>query len=236
MLRMLFGEERRKADGPLAEAFERMEEHIALVQKRILTSGDGDHKLRTYEIWTKGLIASLDELEQSQYAARRYASKVTRTNPEKMPEEELLDYRRHIYYDKNAFIRIFSVLDKLGTFMNDVFHLETEKMKVNFSYFTVLRGMRQRGLHPALGIELDRLKEAYKEPLALLRKRRNTETHYMNSEMQDDLVQSHQSYGGEIRIENIQKQLSDLDLGCRMVIESLRQTFRYANLQMSNKA
>ncbi|HUC93960.1 MAG TPA: Cthe_2314 family HEPN domain-containing protein [Paenibacillus sp.] len=228
MLRMLFGEPARKAEGALAEAFEWMERFVRLMNERISAGKDGDHKLRTYELWTIGLMAALDELEQSRYAARRFASRVRGKSLAQMPEEERLDYYRHVYFDKNAFIRVFAILDKLGTFMNDLFGLETEKMKSRFSYFTVLRGMRQRNLHPALTTVLGKLKDSNREPMANLRKRRNIEVHYMNTELMDDLVQSHQSYGTEFKLENLESHMRDLDQAFAMVAETLRSTFEYA--------
>ncbi|EXX87741.1 hypothetical protein BG53_14180 [Paenibacillus darwinianus] len=228
MLRTLFGDPPRKAEGELAEAFEWMERFVRLMNDRISAGKDGERKLRTYELWTIGLMASLDELEQSRYAARRFAARVRKPSLARMTEEEQLDYYRHVYFDKNAFIRVFAILDKLGTFMNDLFGLETEKIKSHFSYFTVLRGMRQRNLHPALTAVLGKLKDGSREPMANLRKRRNTEIHYMNTELMDDLVQSHQSYRADFELEDLEAQMSDLDQSFAMVTQTLCAAFEYA--------
>ena len=100
-------------------------------------------------------------------------------------------------------------------------------MKPQFSYFTVLRNMRQRRLHPALSVALDELKEKFKEPLAQLRKRRNVEVHYMNSEMMDDLKHSQTAYGQEAPLENIAEQAADLEAALDMVMDSMRLSFQY---------
>ncbi|WP_028559843.1 Cthe_2314 family HEPN domain-containing protein [Paenibacillus pinihumi] len=228
MLRMMFGEPPRKLEGRLGETIHLIRRFVSLMQKRIKENPQQEHSLRKYEIWTLGLLASLDELEESQYASHRFAGQIKTTSMAEMTEEDLLSYYRHVYFDKNAFIRVFSLLDKLGTLMNDMFQLRTERVKPHFSYFTVLRNMREKNLHPPLSKTLNELKERYKEPLSRLRKRRNTEIHYMNPEMQDDLRRLDSMNSQEAELENISGQLNDLDRGCEMVMESLYHTFDYA--------
>ncbi|MFC5652443.1 Cthe_2314 family HEPN domain-containing protein [Paenibacillus solisilvae] len=232
MLRMMFGEPPRKTEGKLLETMKVMEQFAALLHKRIAVNQDENHKLRKYEIWTLGLLASLDELEQSQYAAQKFAAFITSASVDEMSPEELLHYHRHVYFDKNAFIRLFSLLDKLGTLMNEIFSLQTERVKVHFSYFTVLRTMDQRHAYPQLTQALTALKEKYKEATARLRKRRNTEIHYMNAELQDDLKQSHEAYGELHRLENLAEQTEDLAHGFTMVMDILKVTFEQAIRQM----
>lgn len=233
MLRMLFGEPPRKPEGKLRETIEVMEQFVTLLHKRIAKNQDPGHKLYKYEIWTLGLLASLDELEQSQYAAHKFQALITSASVEAMSPEELLNYHRHVYFDKNAFIRLFSLLDKLGTLMNELFELKTERIKVHFSYFTVLRTMYQGNAYPELIQALTSLKEAYKEPTGRLRKRRNTETHYMNAELQDDLRQGHEAAYNELhRLENLAQQTEDLKQGITMVMDILRITFEHAIKQM----
>ncbi|WP_317890685.1 Cthe_2314 family HEPN domain-containing protein [Paenibacillus arenilitoris] len=198
------------------------------MNKKIKEGGDSDHKLRKFEIWTLGLQASLDELEQSHYAALRFQHKISSSSVSQMTEEERIAYNRYIYFDKNAFIRVFSLLDKLGTLLNELLDMRTEKIKPHFSYFTVLRNMREKKAHPELTWKLNEVKEKYKEPMTRLRKRRNTEIHYMNSEMQDDLIQSHRMYGEEVQLENIAAQSEDLTQSFHLAMESLLLTFRYA--------
>ncbi|GJM74746.1 hypothetical protein HMSSN036_69620 [Paenibacillus macerans] len=91
---------------------------------------------------------------------------------------------------------MFSSLDKLGTVLNELFDLNTSKVKTHFSYFTVLRQFAHLKVHPELGGKLTAIKEEYGEVLGVLRRRRNTEIHYMNSEMKDDLWQRHQALTG----------------------------------------
>jgi hypothetical protein len=149
---------------------------------------------------------------------------------EEMSAQERLDYYRHVYFDKNAFIRVFSLLDKLGTLMNDLLGLHTERVKSRFSYFTVLRAMRQTGRHAELAERLNELKEQHSEAMNRLRKRRNLEIHHMNSELQDDLFQSLHSEQQKIRpyLENITLNLHDLEEGWEMAHRSLALSFRFA--------
>lgn len=228
MLRMMFGEPPRKLEGRLGETIPLIRRFVSLLQERSQNSSGQEARYRKYEIYTLGLLASLDELEESQYASRRFADRLTTRRLSEMTEDDLLCYYRYVYFDKNAFIRVFSLLDKLGTLMNDMLQLRTERIKPHFSYFTVLRNMRERSLHQPLSRKLNELKEHYREPMSRLRKRRNAEIHYMNSELQDDLRRLQGVPGQEPELENIQEQLNDLDQGCEMVVESLYQTFRYA--------
>ncbi len=235
MLRSLFNEQPRAAEGTLAETFRAMEQFASLLSKRIEAGEDRDYKLRKFEIWTLGLQAALDELEQSHYAALRYQKLISSVSVKQMTDTERMNYNRYIYYDKNGFIRVFSLLDKLGTLLNELLGMRTERVKAHFSYFTVLRVMRERKAHPELTWKLNDVKEKYKEAIGRLRKRRNTEIHYMNSEMHDDLIQSQRMYGAEIYLENVAEQSGDLTCGLQMAMESLRLTFQYACVLMRKK-
>lgn len=234
MLRFMFGESEEKADGALAHTYQLMEQFASIVRKLILDGRDENHKLRKYEIWTLGLHSSLDELEQSHYAASKFRERIHSLTLQEMSEEEKTNYDRYVYFDKNGFIRVFSLLDKLGTFLNELLEMRTEKIKPHFSYFTVLRNMRER-THPELTWKLNAVKEHYKESMTRLRKRRNTEIHYMNSEMQDDLIQSQRMYGDEMKLENIALQSDDLTQCLNLVVESLRLVFQYACTITRNK-
>lgn len=227
MLRFMFGEPVRESEGPLAETLRLMEEFATLVSKQIEAGQDKEHRLRKYEIWTLGLRSALNELEQSRYAADKYRELVRSESLQQMTEEERLNYARYVYFDKNGFIRVFSLLDKLGTLLNDLLDMRTEKIKPHFSYFTVLRNMRERKAHPDLTWKLNDVKEKYKDATNRLRKRRNTEIHYMNSEMHDDLIQSHRMYGEDAKLENIAEQAADLTDGYHFAMESLLLTFHY---------
>jgi len=233
MLRSLLGAAETGPGRPAGDALTAMERYLKLLEKLIRASGDGSRRLRTYEIWTKGLMVALEELEESRFAARLFGERVTAIVVSGLSEDELLNYRRYVYFDKNAYIRLFALLDKLGTLMNDMLQLQTEKLKPQFSYYTVLRGMRERGLHRQLSDELNRLKETYREPMNLLRKRRNMEVHYMNAELEDDLTQLYRAYGSEVKLENIAEQMNMLDLGLRMATDSVKLAFDYAARVMS---
>ncbi|NIK78460.1 hypothetical protein FHS15_003598 [Paenibacillus castaneae] len=238
MLRFLFDEPMREAQGTLADTFRLMEQFISILSHKNAAdadSGDKENKLHKYEIWTLGLSSSLDELEQSHYAALKFQHQITSTSLSQMTEEERINYNRYIYFDKNAFIRVFSLLDKLGTLLNELLDMETEQIKAHFSYFTVLRNMREKRAHPELTWKLNDVKEKYKESMNRLRKRRNTEIHYMNSEMQDDLIQSNRMYGAVVPLENIAEQSADLTQGLYLAMESLLLTFQYACGLMRNK-
>ncbi|MEK3882900.1 Cthe_2314 family HEPN domain-containing protein [Paenibacillus sp. PL2-23] len=228
MLRFMFDEEERAPEGNVMEACSHMDQFAAMLSKRIREAGDSDNKLRKFEIWTRGLRSSLMELEQSHYAALRFKERIHSSSVRDMSAEERLQYDRYVYFDKNGFIRVFSLLDKLGTFLNELLGMRTEKIKPHFSYFTVLRSMRERNAHPDLTWRLNESKEKHKEATNRLRKRRNTEIHYMNSEMQDDLIQSNRMYGAEIQLENLQQQSEDLACCLNMATESLKLTFQYA--------
>lgn len=224
----MFDKPEKSSDGALGETFRLMDQFTDLMQTRIRAGKDNNHMLRKYEIWTLGLRASLDELEQSRYAAIRFQERIKAVSVQQMSEEELLNYNRYVYFDKNGFIRAFALLDKLGTFLNELLGVRTELVKSHYSYFTVLRNMREKNAHPDLIWKLNVVKEQYKEPMKRLRSRRNTEIHYMNSEMTDDLIQSNRMYGEETKLENIALQMNDLTDSLHMANESLRLTFQYA--------
>lgn len=232
MLQFMFGEPEREPEGALAETCALMDQFAAIMKQRILKGNDPNNKLRKYEVWTRGLRSSLIELEQSCYAAGRFKEQIVSTSVKGMSANERLNYDRYVYFDKNSFIRVFSLLDKLGTFLNELLEMKTEKIKPHFSYFTVLRNMRERKAHPSLTWKLNEEKESAKEAMSRLRKRRNTEIHYMNSEMHDDLIQSQRMYGEEIRLENIDFQTEDLSQCLSMAVKSLTLTFQYACVLM----
>lgn len=232
MLRTLFGEQPRRMTGRMAEVYKEISGFANLMREQITAGRDRDFRLRAYEIGALGLLASLDELEQSLYAARGYANRITKDSLAHMSREEQLDYFRYVYFDKNGFIRVFAILDKLGAFLNDALGLKTERMKPQFSYFTVLRNMRQNRLHPMLSAALDELKAKYQPQLTELRKRRNIEVHFMNTEMMDDLMQSRKSYGKPAKLENIGEQVRQLEEAFEMITASLCIAFRYVRKRM----
>ncbi|MRN56515.1 Cthe_2314 family HEPN domain-containing protein [Paenibacillus monticola] len=231
MLRILLGEPPRKNSGVLAEAMDNMAKIAALLRKEMSTHEDRDHEFRKLEVWTRGLISSLDELEQSWFAAAFYRKLVIAGYMDDMSTMEQGEYARYVYFYKNGFIRIFSLLDKFGTVLNSLYDLNTSKVKAHFSYFTVLRQFHSQKEHTVLADQLENIKNAYREPLENLRKRRNAEIHYMNSEMQDDLWQRHQGLHDKIHLEDLDSHLEDLRQGLEMVCKSLSVAFRYSNEQ-----
>ncbi|NQX45684.1 hypothetical protein HQN87_10110 [Paenibacillus tritici] len=237
MLRILLGEPPRENSGVLAEAMEHMAKAASMLRKEMIAHEDRDHEFRKLEIWTRGLISSLDELEQSWFAAAFYRKSVVAGYMDDMSSMEQGEYARYVYFYKNGFIRVFSLLDKLGTVLNSLYHLDTGKVKTHFSYFTVLRQFQLLRAHNPLADELERIKNSYREPVENLRKRRNAEIHYMNAEMTDDLWQRHQGLHDKIRLEDLDSHLEDLKQSLEMVCKSLAAAFRYGNEQWhKNKA
>ncbi|MCJ8013958.1 Cthe_2314 family HEPN domain-containing protein [Paenibacillus sp. KQZ6P-2] len=229
MLRTLLGEMPRQNSGLLQEAMETMFQTIHLLHRKIEKDNDPSHDFRKLEIWTRGLVSSLDELEQSWYAACFFRKSVKAGYVDDMNIQEQSEYARYIYFYKNGFIRVFSILDKLGTVLDNLFDLQTSKVKVHYSYFTALRELHNLKQYDKLARELTGIKNDYQGPLNVLRKRRNTEIHYMNAEMQDDLWQRHQGLNGKIELEDLDKSLDDLKQGLDMVCKSLIAVFLYAN-------
>ncbi|WP_435922316.1 Cthe_2314 family HEPN domain-containing protein [Paenibacillus sp. DYY-L-2] len=229
MLRSLLGEPPRQNEGLLGEAIDAMIRTTKLLQKETENSQDPTRDLRKLEIWTLGLISSLDELEQCLHAAGFFRKKVVHGFVDDMDPAERGDYARYVFFYKDGFIRVFSTLDKLGTVLNELFDLKTSKVKAHFSYFTVLRQFRYMKVHLDLGDRLTRIKEEHKEALGVLRRRRNTEIHYMNSEMKDDLWQRQQTLQGKIELEDLDQHLRDLEQGFKMVCETLKTVFEYTN-------
>lgn len=229
MLQFLFPEDDAVlVDQNFIEVDQLLQRYAAAASARRLESEEANMIWSKFEIWSLGLQSSLNELYSSHYAASKFKQRVKSKSLAEMDEQQRLDYARYVYFDKNGFIRVFSLLDKLGTFLNELLELRTERIKSHFSYFTVLRTMRERRVHLALTGPLNDLKESCKESTHRLRKRRNTEIHYMNSEMHDDLLQQTRMYGQEIRLENLEQQMDDLTVGLHMATESIRLTFQYA--------
>jgi len=236
MLRVLLGEPPRVNSGLLDEAMDHMARMSALLRKELKTHEDRSHEFRELEIWTRGLMSSLDELEQSWFAAASFRKSVVSGNMDDMSVAEQGEYARYVYFYKNGFIRVFSLLDKLGTVINTLFDLNTSQIKAHFSYFTVLRQFRTTKEHSALAVQLDQIKDSYREPLQNLRKRRNSEIHYMNAEMQDDLWQRHQGLHNKVKLEDLDAHLEDLRQGLDMVCKSLSMVFKYSTQQWNKPA
>lgn len=231
MLSELFGQLSRENNNPLVEnAFKEMGQAIQLLQKEMNRYEDPTHDLRKLEIWTRGLVSSLTELDESYAAAEFFRKSITIAGfMDDMSAKEQLDYARYVYFYKNGFIRVFAVLDKLGTFLNEVYDLETSKVKSQYSYFTVLRQFSDKHTHQSLGRKLEAIREEYRQPINDIRKRRNAEIHYMNVEMEDDLWQRHQGLHDKIILEDVDKHLLELKLGVDMVSRTLSTVYLYTS-------
>ncbi|MBO2943880.1 hypothetical protein JJQ72_07810 [Paenibacillus sp. F411] len=235
MLRILLGEEPRLNHGLMEDAIETMVTTTQLLQKEIDKNQDPTHDFRKLEIWTRGLIVSLDELEQSCFAAGHFRKSVKAGYVDELSIQEQGEYGRYVYFYKNAFIRVFSILDKLGTVLNDLYDLNTSKVKAHFSYFTVLRQFKYLKTHEDLSRELEAIKDSYRNPMSVLRKRRNAEVHYMNSEMQDDLWQRHKGLNDKVELEDLDQHLDDLKQGLDMVCKTLAASYHYTNKLWSER-
>lgn len=234
MLRQLLNEPKRIDQGDLLKAFQALEQYRAKLGR----IGPGGHPSKgqqasaipRLELWAHGFIDALDELEESKYCAEVFGRRVKASYVEEMKEEERDHYRRYLYFYKNAFIRIFSVLDKLGYFLDELYMLGTGRVKSRFSYFTVLRQMHDKKIEAALEEKLFALKNQYQEPLRRLRSQRNMEIHLLNAEMVDDMLLAKKAARpeGRQKVENVLQNLSDLALSYEMVCRTMEAVFVHA--------
>jgi hypothetical protein len=223
MLRQLFGEPRREDSGLLLEVNRSIDKYMSILRQQ--RNQMPDRKFKRLYIWSQGFVRALDELEQSVYCSAKFAERVTKAYAEEMNEQEKDDYHRHVYYYKNAFIRLFSILDKLGHFLNELYELKADRVKSRFSYFTVLRVMHQRHVGKELEQQLYNLKMEYKEPLDRLRNQRNMEIHTINADLLDDLLKAMESKQSNERIpiEDVEANMTDLqqtyEMTCKAVLK-----------------
>jgi hypothetical protein len=190
MLRHLFGEPERQDSGLILKTNQVLGRYLQDLHN-LESQGQSDlSKLRRWEIWVHSFMTAVDELEQGVYCSRKYSERVLKRKVEDMKNAEQIEYRQYLYYYKNSFIRVFAILDKLGFFLNERLHLNTEKVKPRFSYFTVMRQMHDRHIQYDLEQKLYNLKVKYSEPLNKLRDYRNVEIHSINYEAADDLLHS----------------------------------------------
>lgn len=232
LLRTLLGEPPCPWEGEAGEAIKSIEDFIRQARKRAAKAAPDASRYRAYMIRAEGLRSSLEEFEESLFAAQYYAGRIHHKKWAQLSKQELLDYSRHVYFDKNAYIRTFSLLDKLGALMNDLMELRTERVKPKYSYFTVLRRMRDTRRHTELVDALTTLKERHQPAMNRLRARRNMEIHYMNAELKDDLQAGRMADDGSLadfmRLENLDANLADAKEGWQMVVGSLLHMFQYA--------
>ncbi|MFD0868087.1 Uncharacterised protein [Chlamydia abortus] len=233
MLRYLFNQPRRRDEGIMGEAMKALNHYLHIQEGRVLKersalqTQETDRSTLSLFIKAGGFIRALDELEQSQYAAEQFSLLVNKRYIEEMDEEELDNYHRHLYFYKNALLRIFSILDKLGYFLDEQLRLETEKVKQQFSYFTVLRRMHERRPDLPMDQQLYQIKESFQPSMTILRKERNMETHFMNTELLDDLLKAKMELfpPNQTAIENVEDKLRTLGQGFEMVCRTLTTAF-----------
>lgn len=233
MLRKLFDQPRRVDKGLILKTNTAIADFCSLLPEMRNQQSKG-HKQERMELLAVGFIDALNELEQSKYCSMEYSQKVIKPFVEGMESEELELYQLHVYFYKNALIRIFSILDKLGNFMNDLFDLETEKVKERFSYFTVLRHMYKLQNHPELEKTLFNIKVTHQEPMSKLRKKRNMEIHFLNTELMDDLKNLSKEILEPTEIEDLVQNMDLLQKGYEMVCQSLVTVFTYAVKNIRN--
>lgn len=230
MLRFMFNENKRNDQGYMEQCNIEIARFIHLLRQRPVRRG-ANSKYYRLDLTAQAFVRALDELEQSIYCCHKFAEGIVQQTVAELSEDQIDQYHRHLYFYKNSFIRIFSILDKLGYFMNDFFDVHTERVKPKFSYFTVLRQLEKKA-HPLLIEELQQWKYQFRSPMQRLRKKRNVEIHFINVEMMDDLLlEQDQSLETE-QIENISANLADLDEGFQMACRSLHSVFAYAAKQL----
>jgi hypothetical protein len=225
---MLLGESPRKDEGLLAAANLTIRTYLNMIES--VPAEERNLQERRYLVWGRGILRALDELEQSQYAAKWFGNKIKLGYIDEMPEAELNDYHRHLYFYRNAIVRVFAILDKLGHFMNERFRLRTEEIKARYSYFTVLRNMHQNHLYTQLENQLYDLKVKYKAPVERLRNERNMEIHTINADLLDDLMkaaESKQVNDPRMKTEDVAEHLKDLDIACEMTFAAANLIFSY---------
>jgi hypothetical protein len=187
-------------------------------------------KLDRLEVLSRGFKAIVDELEQSLWAARHFADQVKSLYEEDMTPEELRDFHRFIYFQKNTYIRIFSALDKLGYFLNEYLSLQAERYKSRFSYYTILRLMQQKKVEPQLYQNLIRIRDQSDPSMRQLRNRRNTEIHLLDPYLLEEIIQQSKSrhHDGRFHLPNLDEEIELLSKGYEMVCRSMEKVFGHA--------
>lgn len=225
LLRQLLGQPERKSDSQVENIIRLIDEYCEKLRANFRDEVASNEHIYRIEAWAGGFRNSLNELEQSQFAARWLQRRVSKKFEEEMDAAEKADYECHVYFYKNSIIRIFSVLDKLGYFMNELLLLRTESVKPRYSFFTVLRQMKKVRHLDDLSGALSEIKAKYKYPLNVLRHKRNTEIHYLNVEMLDDLKQTRKAFTKKNHVEDLAANMELLDEGCQMVYQTLETVF-----------
>jgi hypothetical protein len=229
MLRSFFGDEPRQESGLLLDTNNAIESFCKQLRREHDCAEGVLPKWIRLDLWATGLRTALNELEQSVYCSQQYGANITKLSEEEMTSEELDSYYRHVYFYKNAFIRIFSTLDKTGYFLDKLYDLETNRIKQKFSYYTVLRQLRKITVHAPLEQRLFDIRVTYQKSMERLRTRRNLEIHSLNAELIDDIWRTRQCFATEHGIEPVRNNLQDLQQGFVMVCESLHTIFAHCS-------
>ena len=228
MLRQIFDKPKRIDSGHLLSVNQTIEQFCSSLRKHFQKRNKVPPKFVFLELRAKAFISDLNELEQSKFCCEQYQLRIGKPFEEEMNALERDDYDRFNYYYKNAFIRVFSILDKLGYFLNDFLMLDTGKIKSKFSYYTVLRRMFEIHAHPKLQKRLYDLKINYDEPMQHLRKKRNLEIHSMSVELLNDISSAvPNQFVDQNKIEPLEQNVADLQIGFEMVCRSLYEVFTY---------
>lgn len=227
MLSPILGKPNETETALLQQSVRAIEAYRKDLHKLIERGGPECGRYTRFDLWCRGFVSALVELEWSVRGAGNFGRQVSHTYEEAMGEEELGCYHTHLYFYKNAFIRLFSILDKLGYFLNDMYRLQTERVKAKFSYFTVLRQMHDRKLQPKLEERLFEQKQRFKAPMDRLRQKRNMEIHHINAEMLDDLTRTDLCRADRTYIEDLAANLNDLRCGYEMVCRTIAIAFDY---------
>ncbi|MEX2415741.1 MAG: Cthe_2314 family HEPN domain-containing protein [Paenibacillaceae bacterium] len=229
MLRSIFGEQPRQEIGLLLETNTAIDAFCNQLRREHNCAGGVKAKWVRLDLWATGLRSALNELEQSVYCSQQYGANITKLSEEEMTSEELTTYYRYMYYYKNAFIRIFSILDKTGYFLDKFYDLETARVKPKFSYYTVLRQLHKLPAHTSLEQRLFDIKVIHQKPMQRLKTRRNLEIHSLNAELIDDVWRMRQCFATEHSVEPVHSNLEDLQQGLTMVCDSLHTIFAYCS-------
>ncbi|WP_040952924.1 Cthe_2314 family HEPN domain-containing protein [Gorillibacterium massiliense] len=226
MLRFMFDDSEHTVPEYFREANDAVLHYLDKLAAREEGQERPDMRLLRREVLASGFLRSLDELEQSVYASRMFCQKVHNRYAADMSQQETDHYHRHLYFYKNALIRLFSILDKLGSFLDEYLGIGTDRIKPKFSYYTVLYNLRQMGNPPAFTHKLEVLKEQFKEPMLRLRHERNLEIHAVNGELEDDLKRiAGRARGEKISLEDISAKQKDIEEGFEMATRSLSVVF-----------
>jgi len=236
VLRRLLGQQDDEGNEQVQRIIGLIDRYCRLLRVRYEDDLAANEPIYRIEAWASGFKDSLNELEQSQHAAEWFSLKVKKQFEEEMDEDERADYQCHVYFYKNAIVRVFSLLDKLGYFLNELYGLRTERVKQRYSFFTVLRQMKEATNLAELYLEMQEIKTEYKDPLNVLRNKRNTEIHYINVEMLDDLLQTRKHFTRANHVEDLQRNLNLLNQGCMMVYRTMETVFAYCIRRLEDHA